>query len=681
MNIDDFGLQGPKTILAKSVDEAVKSADKIGYPVVLKISSPDILHKTDVGGVRTGLLDASEVSSAYIEILQQVKAQCPNAKIEGLIIQEMIQQGVEIIIGLLQDPQFGISIMFGLGGIFAEIIKDVSFRILPITPADALSMIHEIKGQSILNGYRNTNPVSKDMLVNLLMQISEKGYELRETLDAVDLNPVVVWEDQYRVLDGKFILKNHSDNNVVNLTPNISCLNKFFTAKSIALIGASDTKGKVGNGVLDSLLNHDYQGSVYPVNPGHPMVMGVKAYPTLASIPDPIDMAVMTTDINFVPDVLADCKKKKIKNLVIISGGGKELGGDNSLFEDRIRKAGKDNDVRIIGPNCTGVFDGRSRIATFFQTQDRMARPKDGPVAFMTQSGTVGIAFLEDAHAFGVRHYVSYGNRVDVDEADLLASWGDDPEIKVISMYVEGFENGRKFLNAAKEVATRKPIIIYKSARTEHGARASASHTGNLGGSYQVVQGALRQAGVIAVDSYDELISATKAIAMQPEARGVNVGMVSNGAGSMIQAIDYLSELGMKLPVLSQSTCLHLQQIYPSYYIKHNPIDVTGSGTSDDYITGIKALIDDPNIDVVMPWFVFVNIPLQQDIIEKLGALNHLYKKPILVGAFGGEYSIRMMDGIEAQGFPVYHSVCDWVSAAKAISWRSQHISEKKQNL
>lgn len=677
MNIDDFGLQGPKTMLAKSVDEAVKSADKIGYPVVLKISSPDILHKTDVGGVRTGLLDAAEVSSAYIEILQQVKAQCPNAIIEGLIIQEMIQQGVEIIIGLLQDPQFGISIMFGLGGIFAEIIKDVSFRILPITPADALSMIHEIKGQSILNGYRNTNPVSEDMLVNLLMQIGEKGFELRESLEAVDLNPVVVWEDQYRVLDGKFILKEQSDNNVVNLIPNISCLDKFFTAKSIALIGASDTKGKVGNGVLDSLLNHDYQGSVYPVNPGHPMVMGVKAYPTLASIPDPIDMAVMTTDINFVPDVLADCKKKKIKNLVIISGGGKELGGDNSLFEDRIRKAGKDNDVRIIGPNCTGVFDGRSRIATFFQTQDRMSRPKDGPVAFMTQSGTVGIAFLEDSHAFGVRHYVSYGNRVDVDEADLLASWGDDPEIKVISMYVEGFENGRKFLNAAKEVSKRKPIIIYKSARTEHGARASASHTGNLGGSYQVVQGALRQAGVIAVDSYDELISATKAIAMQPEATGSNVGMISNGAGSMIQAIDYLTDLDMKLLPLSESTISNLQNIYPQYYIIHNPIDVTGSGTSDDYITGIKALIEDPNVDLVMPWFVFVNIPLQQDIIEKLGALNHRYNKPILIGAFGGEYSVRMMDKIEAKGFPVFHSVCDWVSAAKAISWRSQQKSEK----
>jgi len=670
MNIYDFDLVGPKTINARTVDEALQAANEIQYPVALKINSVDILHKTDVGGVRIGVTNAIELKTAFREILENVNRSYPQAKIDGIIIQEMVHQGIEVIIGLIQDPQFGISIMFGLGGIFAEILKDVTFRILPINDGEARSMIREIKGYEVLNGYRNTQKVSEDMLVNLILKISKKGYELRNSLEAVDLNPIMVWGDQYRVLDGKFILKNKIIVKDVSLTPNTNHIKKFFDAESIALIGASDTEGKVGNGVLDSLINHDYNGIVYPVNPKHATVMGLKAYPSLAEIKDSIDMVVMTTDISFIPEILDDCEKKDVKNLVIISGGGKELGGDNSKLEDEIRRTSKEKGIRIIGPNCTGVFSGKSQLATFFQTQERMSRPKDGPVAFMSQSGTVGIAFLEDALAFGVRHYVSYGNRVDVDEADLLEFWGNDQSVKVIGMYVEGFENGRKFLQVAKRISQIKPIVIYKSARTEHGAKASASHTGNLGGRYQVVKGALSQAGLITVDSYDELLSAIKAIALQPEAKGRNVGMISNGAGSMIQAIDYLSEYQIGLPDLTQNSLMKLDEQYPLYYVKGNPIDVTGSGTSDDYLTGIKTLLNDPNINIVMPWFVFVNNPLQQDIITKMGELAGNNRKPILIGAFGGEYSKMMMSEIESLGFPVYHSVRDWVSSAKAISWR-----------
>lgn len=670
MNIYDFDLVGPKTQNARTIEEALQAAEEIQYPVALKINSADILHKTDVGGVRIGISNPEELKIAFSEIMENVAQSSPQARIDGLLVQEMVQDGIEVIIGLIQDPQFGISIMFGLGGIFAEIMKDVTFRILPIEANEARSMVREIKGSEILNGFRNTPKVSEDMLIDLIIKISNKGYELRNLLEAVDLNPIMVWGDQYRVLDAKFILKDNGEVEDLSLTPDTSHINNFFEAKSIALIGASETEGKVGYGVLDSLINHDYQGVVFPVNPKHSKVMGLKAYASLAQIDDPIDMAVMTTDISYIPEVLDDCEKKNIKNLVIISGGGKELGGENSKLEDEIRETGKKKGIRIIGPNCTGVFAGKSQLATFFQTQDRMSRPSDGPVAFMSQSGTVGIAFLEDALSFGVRHYVSYGNRVDVDEADLLEFWGHDPNVKVIGMYVEGFENGRKFLQVAKRISQIKPIVIYKSARTEFGAKASASHTGNLGGSYQVVKGALSQAGLITVDSYDELLSAIKAIALQPEAMGRNVGMLSNGAGSMIQAIDYLSELKFRLPELTQKSLLKLENQYPSYYVKGNPIDVTGSGTSDDYLTGIETLLQDPNIDIVMPWFVFVNNPLQQDIITKLSLLAGKNDKPILIGAFGGEYSKMMMSEIESLGYPVYHSVRDWVSAAKAISWR-----------
>lgn len=672
MVLKKFGLTTPESYIADSLDEAVQYADLIGYPVVLKIQSPDIFHKTDIGGVVTNISDSKELAAAYNSIMDNVRSHDPEARIEGAEVQEMVQEGIEIILGLLQDSQFGLVIMFGMGGIFTEIYEDVSFRVLPITRDDALSMIHEIEGYPILSGFRGSTPVSEEMLVDLLLHIGQVGYQMKDEIEAVDLNPIVVWEDEYRVLDAKIYTKTASEERKANISPNTDDLEKFFEPQSIAVIGASDTKGKVGYGVLDSLLNHEYLGKVYPVNPSHSKIMGVKSYPSVADIPGPVDLAVLTTNIKFVPEILSDCKKKDVHNLVIISGGGKELGGESTSLEKIIRQAGRDANIRMIGPNCTGVFDGKSRVATFFQTQERMSKPKDGPAAFMTQSGTVGNAMLEDSHSFGVRNFVSYGNRVDVDEGDLLAYWGAEPDIKVIGMYVEGFENGRKFLNVVKQVSSKKPVIIYKAARTKLGAKAAASHTGNLGGSYKVVEGALRQSGALTVDSYEELISSVKALAMQPAAKNVRVGMISNGAGPMIQGIDRLYEIGIQFPELSSETILNLEKTYPSFYIIRNPIDITGSGTSDDYVLGIKALLEDQNIDIVMPWFVFVNNPITPDLVKKLGELNHRYEKPILAGAFGGEFSMGMMQAIEEQGIPVYHAVPDWISAARAITWRAQ---------
>jgi 3-hydroxypropionyl-CoA synthetase (ADP-forming) len=294
----------------------------------------------------------------------------------------------------------------------------------------------------------------------------------------------------------------------------------------------------------------------------------------------------------------------------------------------------------------------------------------------MTQSGTVGLGFLEDAAAFGESNYVSYGNRVDVDEADLLAYWGDDPEIDVISIYVEGLEDGRKFLQTAREVTRKKPVVIYKSARSARAARASLSHTGFFGGSFTVAEGAFKQAGLVSTNSYDELVACTKALAMQPKASGRRVAMISNGAGSMVQAMDNFQAAGLALPDLSLETVERLNSAYPPFYVVQNPVDVTGSASSGDYEVGIEALLQDPNVDIVMPWFVFVNTPLGVDIVQKLGRLSRQYDKPILVGAFGsGEFTRKMFTAIEAEGVPTFDSVGEWTAAARALADAGQAVA------
>jgi 3-hydroxypropionyl-CoA synthetase (ADP-forming) len=669
----EYDFEAPRSGLATNPDEAAKTAADIGFPVALKIASPDILHKTDVGGVALNQESPDAVRQAFDRIMASVRAAHPEASIEGVEVQEMISGGVEVIVGMLDDPQFGPVIMFGLGGVFTEVLGDVSFRVLPIESGDASQMVREIQGHQILKGYRGQPPVSEDMLVDLLMRANRMGVDLGGRFESVDFNPILVWEDQHRVLDFKVIWHSQAKPPPRATQPNTQHLENFFRANSVALIGASSTPGKIGNAVLDSLIKYEYQGAVYPINPGRDEIMGAKTYPSLEDLPEQVDLVVVTIDLRLVPDVIKVCAAKGIHNLVVISGGGKELGGERSELEAEIRRLARAHDVRVVGPNCIGVFDGQTRLDTFFQVQERMVRPKTGPVAVLTQSGTIGAAFLEDMVATGVSKFVSYGNRTDVDEADLLAYLADDPETNLVAMYVEGIEDGRKFLNTAKEVTKEKPVVVFKVGRTERAARASMSHTGFFGGSYSVAQGAFKQAGIIAVDSYEELVATAKALAMQPPARGPRVAMISNGAGTMVQGIDLLRSYDLEMPELSPESVRKLVDAYPPFYVVQNPIDVTGSATSTDYEVGIETCMHDPQVDIVMPWFVFQDTPLGEDIVGKLGRLTREYDKPILVGAIGGgPFTIRMSQAIEAEGVPVFHSVREWIAAARGLAYKTR---------
>jgi 3-hydroxypropionyl-CoA synthetase (ADP-forming) len=661
-----YGFISPRSRLATTLEEAASLAVEIGFPVALKISSPDILHKVDVGGVVLGCASAEEVRLAFDQIVASAKAKAPDARIQGVSVEEMVREGVEVILGVTRDPQFGPTLMFGLGGVFVEVLEDVSFRVLPITREDARQMIGEIKGRALLEGYRGQPAVSPEMLVDLLVNASRMAMDLGDRLEAIDFNPIVVWGDQHRVLDAKVLLKSEPVQAPV-AQPNIAHMDGFFSAKSVALIGASATSGKVGNSVLDSLVNHGYHGKVFPVNPTKTEVMGLKAYPSLSAIPEPVDMAVVTVSLAMVPEVIRACAEKGVHNMVILSGGGKELGGESLELEGTIKRMAGEADLRIVGCNCIGVYESHTKLDTMFQVHERMVRPKPGPIAVLVQSGTVGIVVLEALADVGVSKFVSYGNRIDVDEADLISYLADDPETRVMAFYVEGLAEGRKLLEAAKVVTPHKPIVMFKSGRCQRAARASMSHTGFFGGSYGVSAGAFRQAGIIVVDSIEELSAAARALAMQPRARGPRVSMISNGAGTMVQAMDLMEGTGLALMDLAPETVERMKASFPPFYLAQNPVDVTGSANSADYDIGIQALMGDPNVDMVMPWFVFQDTALDEGIVEVLGAAHRRYDKPILCGAMGGPYTERISRAIQEQGVPVYHTVREWVAAARAM--------------
>jgi 3-hydroxypropionyl-CoA synthetase (ADP-forming) len=668
--LSDYGVKVPKYALVNNAEEAQMQAEKIGFPLVAKIVSPEILHKTDVQGVKVGLQNQSEVKDAFNEIYGRLSKQY---KVKGLLLEKMASPGgVELIVGLQNDPQFGPVIMAGMGGIYTEVFKDVSFRVLPITKEDAISMIEDLKGNRILKGFRGAPPVDVNMLADALVNIGKFGTEMALYYESIDFNPVIFYENEYVVVDAKILLREKPDPEAIsNAQPKSEYLDLFFNARSVALIGASPELGKVGNSVLESLAKHDYIGKVYPVNAkGYSEIMGLKAYKSIDEIPDKVDVVVVTVDLKFVPDLLKSAAKKDIHNFVIISGGGKELGGERANIEGQIRQLSKELQIRIIGPNCIGMFNGENRLDCAFQGHARMIRPRKGDVAFLSQSGTVGIAFMESSDTFGMSKMISYGNRSDVDEADMIWYLSEDPQTRVIGLYVEGLGDGRKFMNTAKRVIKErgKPVVVFKNGRSARGAKQAASHTGSLGGSYAVVKGALDQSGIISVDSYEEMTAALKALTWQPVPSGGRVAMVTNGAGPIIAAIDHFERLGLQVAELSEETKKSLKEHYPPTYVIGNPCDITGSANADDYQFAIQSFMDDPNIDIIMPWFVFQDDPLEESIVDVLASFQKQKKKPMLVGAMGGPFTERISERIEDVNVPVYHSVIEWVTAAGALA-------------
>jgi 3-hydroxypropionyl-CoA synthetase (ADP-forming) len=676
-----YGVKVPGYALVNSAKQAVKAAKKLGFPLVMKVVSPQILHKTDVGGVKVGLQNEKEVKKAFNDMYPRLSKK-KGVEVKGILLEKMVPQGIELIVGLQNDPQFGPVIMVGLGGVLTEIFRDVAFRMLPITIDDAKSMLAELKGSKIIQGYRGSKPIDLNMLAKALVQIGKVGEDNAAYFDSVDFNPIVVYPKSYFVVDAKIILRKEIKKDAISKAqPNIEFMETFFTPRSIALVGASATPGKIGNSVLDSIAKHDYKGKVYPINPKSEEILGLKCYPSLEAIQEPIDLVVVCVDLSVTPPVLEMCAKKGIHNVVIVSGGGKELGGERAAYEAEVKRLSEANKIRIIGPNCIGMFNAANRLDCAFQGQARMIRARLGPVALLSQSGTMGISFLETADSFGLSKMVSYGNRSDVDEADMIWYLAHDPQTKVISLYVEGFGDGRKFIETAKRVMNEKhkPVVIWKSGRTILGAKQAASHTGSLGGSNAIIMGAFKQAGIISIDSYQELAAVVKGLAWQPAAKGPRAALVSNGAGPMIGAIDQFERYGLELGKVTEATLKEMKEHYPATYVigNGNPVDVTGGANADDYRYAIQKFMDDPNIDIVMPWFVFQDDPLEETIIDYLGEFSKQGKKPLLVGGNGGPYTEKISALIEKHNVPVYDDIRNWVTTASALYQWGKHKPDK----
>jgi acyl-CoA synthetase (NDP forming) len=430
-------------------------------------------------------------------------------------------------------------------------------------------------------------------------------------------------------------------------------LDNFFSPKSIAIVGASSKPGKIGNELVRNISRYDANGRIYPINPKSNQILDLKCYPSITQVEDNIDLAIFVAQSNILPQLIDEAGSHGVKNAIIVSGGFKEMGDEKGL-QDQVVKKAKNYNMRIIGPNCIGVFDSKSKLDTFFYPDERMVRPDPGGVSFITQSGTFGLTFLEWAtnSKLGIRRLVSLGNRCDVNEIDIIQYLGKDPLTKVIALHIESFSDGRQLIRTAREVTQKKSIILLKTGRAE-GSKAAMSHTGSMTGSYQICKSVLSNSGMIVAETFEELFDISKAIEKQPFPKGKNITIVTNAAGPSVAASDLIHELNLNMYEYPPDTLKKLHDMLPTYAVIGEYVDLTGSATSEDYEKTFQILLEDPNIDTILNFVVFLNPQLSPDVVETIAAAQK-QSRPIISWATGGEFAQKLISKLEELGIPTY---------------------------
>lgn len=428
--------------------------------------------------------------------------------------------------------------------------------------------------------------------------------------------------------------------------------------KTVALIGASEKEGSVGRAIMENLLLSK-KSKIFPVNPNRNTVLSINCYPNIASVPEPIDLAVIATPAKVVPETVEECGKAGVQGIVIVSAGFREIGDEGKKLEDQIREIRKKYAMRIIGPNCVGIIRPNIGLNASFLK----ARPEPGNIAFISQSGALGSAILDwavNAH-IGFSMFASLGSMIDVDFGDLIDFLGDDPDTRSIMIYMESVGNAKKFMSAARGFARNKPIIVVKPGRFAESAKAALSHTGSMASDDNVYDAAFKRAGVVRVKDVGDLFNSAEVLDSRHLPRGRRLAIVTNAGGPGVMATDELIELGGQLAKLSDESLRQLDSSLPPYWSKGNPIDVLGDADIGRYVNALNVCLNDPGVDGILVAYTPQGAANPAELARSIAEIAKSAWKPIIVTWMGGE-AVREARGVFAQSnIPTYETPEDAV--------------------
>lgn len=653
---DAYGIPVPQEGVANSTAEAASLAQEMGYPVVMKIVSPDILHKTEAGGVLVGLRNREEVEQGYETILANARNYNADARIEGVQVQQMLIGGQEVIIGAVTDDSFGKLVAFGLGGVLVEVLKDITFRLAPATQEDALSMLDGIQAAEILKGVRGSEPVNREALSDIIVKVSQLVSDFPE-ISELDLNPVFATASGAIAADVRVVVdfavkpkrENYSQDDIVRQ------MNRIMKPDAVAVIGASAEDGKIGNSVMKNLINGGYKGKIYPIHPKADEIMGMKAYKSVKDVPGDIDVAVFAIPAKFVANTLIECGEKKISGAILIPSGFAETG--NVEGQEELQEIGRKYNIRLMGPNIYGFYYTPQNLCATFCT----AYDVPGTAALSSQSGGIGMAIIGFSRSakMGVSAIVGLGNKSDIDEDDLLAFFEQDENTKIIAQHCEDLKDGRSFAETAKRVSKKKPVVVLKAGRTSAGAAAASSHTGALAGNDKIYEDVFAQSGVIRAQSLRDLLEYARGVPVLPTPKGENVVIITGAGGSGVLLSDACVDNGLNLMEMPDDLDAAFRKFIPPFGAAGNPVDITGGEPPSTYRNTIKLGLEDPRIHsiilgywhtIITPPMVFAEVVV--DVVQEMKKKG--IEKPIVASLAGDVEVEEAAEYLYQNGVPAY---------------------------
>jgi acetyltransferase len=594
----------------ESVDGAVAAAAELGHPVVVKLCGDAIAHKTERGLVRLKLADADAVRAAATDLLA---AATPDDGPVTLLVAPMVAGSRELIAGLVRDPQFGPSVMLGVGGVLAEAVADVVFRPVPLSPVDAEDMVASLATQKLLGEFRGEAPVDRAALVAVLLGLSAAALA-RPDIASIDVNPLIVGRDGTPVAVDALVEIAHSseahDGELVRRSrPSDEQFRALFEPRGVVVAGASTHPGKFGFVSLHNILASGYGGAVFGTNLQGEEVLGIRTVADIDDLPDgEIDLVFVCTPASANPDLLRACARKGIRAAFLTSAGYGEAGDEGRRAEAELVALADDLGVLLAGPNGQGVVSTPASLCA----QIVAPYPPAGRIAVASQSGNFVSSFLNYARqtGVGISRAVSAGNAAAVTPADYLDWYADDPQTAVSLAYVEGIVDGRGLLERFASVARRKPLVVVKGGATEAGAKAAASHTGALAANDKIFDGVCRQTGVTRAATVEEAFEAAATFATQPLPAGPNVVVLTTAGGWGVVTSDAVHrDGGLRLISLPDDLRAQIDTKLPPRWSRNNPVDCAGGEVRDTIPEVMELIAAHPDVHSV----IYLGIGIQSN--------------------------------------------------------------------
>jgi len=596
--LSSFGVPFAAERKVSTIVEAATAAKELGYPVVVKLGGDKIAHKTERGLVRLRLSNDESVQKAAKELLD---AAVPEDGEVHLLIAPMISGTRELIAGLLVDPQFGPTIMVGVGGVMAEVIKDVAFRPAPVDEKMARQMIASLRMQEFLQEFRGEAAVNIDQLVETIVGLSNFADE-RQDVVSVDINPLIVRETGDLVaVDALVEIGVRNVSNVSARTPYTdSQFRALFEPRGVLVTGASSHPGKFGFVSLHNILASGYAGGVYGTNLSGEEVLGISTVADIDQLPDnEIDLVFVCTPASANPDLLRACARKGIRAAFLTSAGYGEAGEEGKKLEDDLIQLADELGILLAGPNGQGVVSTPSQLCA----QIVAPYPPAGHIAVASQSGNFVSSFLNYSRqtGVGISRAVSAGNAAALGVADLIQWYATDKASKVSLAYVEGIVDGRGLMSKLAAVTKVKPVVLVKGGATDKGARAAASHTGALAANDSIFDGACRAGGITRAATVEEAFEAAATFATQPLPKGPNVIILTTAGGWGVVTSDAIAQDGsLQLMALPEDLQAEIDTKLPPRWSRNNPVDCAGGETRDTIPEVMEMIARHKDVDAVI---------------------------------------------------------------------------------